>query len=170
MMGLFNCYVREYSYVKQQQVQWYFYCYFVPIPLDILFLCLPSLPDIICRQLSKCTKLWGKRGFCFGQFAAFSCRWDITILIFAWIVLSAFSISNLLLEKNFFVHYRTKMVLGRNNVFVMKQWALLWWMSQWCIYHASIGTIILSWSNGHYYGECLNDAFTMLGTIIVKLL
>ena len=169
-MGLFNCYVREYSYVKQQQVQWYFYCYFVPIPLDILFLCLPSLPDIICRQLSKCTKLWGKRGFCFGQFAAFSCRWDITILIFAWIVLSAFAISNLLLEKKFFVHYRTKMVLGRNNVFVMKQWALLWWMSQWCIYHASIGTIILSWSNGHYYGECLNDAFTMLGTIIVKLL
>ena len=137
--------------------------------ISYFYACPPCLITF-CRQLSKCTKPWEKRGFCFGQFAAFSCRWDITILIFAWIVLSSFAISNLLLENNFFVHYRTKMVLGRNNLFVMKQWALLWWMSQWCIYHASIGTIILSWSNEHYYGECLNDAFTMLGTIIVKLL
>ncbi|KAG1339015.1 Laccase [Cocos nucifera] len=41
MMGLFNCYVHEYSFVKQQQP-------------------------------SKCTKLWVKKGFCSGQFAAYN--------------------------------------------------------------------------------------------------
>lgn len=29
MMGLFNCYVREYSFVKQQQVRWYMITYFI---------------------------------------------------------------------------------------------------------------------------------------------
>ena len=63
MMGLFNCYVREYSYVKQQQVQWYFYFYFVHIPFDILFLCLPSLPDNLLQTALKMYKTVGEERF-----------------------------------------------------------------------------------------------------------
>jgi hypothetical protein len=83
MMGLFNCYVREYSFVKQQQVcclllsvclAFYFfkicYCY-----IFIVF-CFP-----ICRQLSKCTSLLVKKNIFFGLFVASNYR--LSLLVFS---------------------------------------------------------------------------------------
>jgi hypothetical protein len=81
MMGLFNCYVREYSFVKQQQVcclllsvclAFYFfkicYCY-----IFIVF-CFP-----ICRQLSKCTSLLVKKNIFFGLFVASNYRFSLLV-------------------------------------------------------------------------------------------
>lgn len=85
MMGLFSCYVREYSYVKQQQV-----CEHIrnennfPFSPIIYFsheTDYVSFSSCGCgRQPLKCTKLWVKKGFCFGLFAAFSCRFYCHIL------------------------------------------------------------------------------------------
>lgn len=69
MMGLFNCYVREYSFVKQQQVglsagdEQFYQSLF---PFSYVFFC--------DRQLSKCTNLPEKKGSCCGQFVASSYR------------------------------------------------------------------------------------------------
>jgi hypothetical protein len=81
MMGLFNCYVREYSFVKQQQVcclllsvclAFYFfkicYCY------TFIVFCFP-----ICRQLSKCTSLLVKKNIFFGLFVASNYRFSLLV-------------------------------------------------------------------------------------------
>lgn len=80
MMGLFNCYVREYSFVKQQQV-----CCFL-LSRGLIF-CLFNLSHfffymfvifcfLICRQLLKCTSSLVKKNIFFGLFVASTYRFS----------------------------------------------------------------------------------------------
>lgn len=86
MMGLFNCYVREYSYVKQQQVHGahdaaflllIFILFSIQYVNKVLLLFVSWNSD---RSLSKCTRLWVKKGFCSGQFAVFNFRFCYSFL------------------------------------------------------------------------------------------
>lgn len=77
MMGLFNCYVREYSFVKQQQVCCFLlsggliFCLFNLCHYMFVIFCF-----LICRQLSKCTSSLVKKNIFFGLFAASTYRFS----------------------------------------------------------------------------------------------
>ena len=66
MMGLFNCYVCEYSFMKQQQVGLFagdeHFCVIISFYLSFSYVLLYD------RQPSKCTSLPEKKGSYFGQF------------------------------------------------------------------------------------------------------
>lgn len=72
MMGLFNCYVREYSFVKQQQVCPLLVC--TRVCVCVVFITSSFFCFLIGRQLLKCTSLLEKKGFFFGQFVASNYR------------------------------------------------------------------------------------------------
>lgn len=81
MMGLFNCYVREYSFVKQQQVGFLVsYLNFLVSKLLHFFSMGYRTPIATCgfiffrRQPSKCTSSLVKKGFCSGLFVVSSYR------------------------------------------------------------------------------------------------
>lgn len=97
MMGLFNCYVREYSFVKQQQVC-NLYCFFAwsSLPFNNIYcyiICgqynIARTYFLIGRQLSKCTNLLEKKGFCFGQSVASNYRF-FSLLYTSIVCLSSF--------------------------------------------------------------------------------